>query len=49
MVSVGPRAQPAGALSILFNSVNFIHVPLEGAVHAENFKSLLMFLALIET
>lgn len=49
VVSVGPRAQPAVVLSILFNSVHFIHLPLDGTVRAENFQSFLMFLALIKT
>lgn len=37
VVSVGPRAQPAVVWSILFNSVHFIHLPLDGTVRAENF------------
>lgn len=44
-VSAGPHV----VLSILFNNVYFMHLSLDGTVHAENFQSFVMFLALIET
>lgn len=49
MVSAGARAQLPVLLSIVFNSVHFIHLPLDGIVHTENFHSVLIFLALTET
>lgn len=44
-VSAGPHV----VLSILFNNVYFMHLSQDATVHAENFQSFVMFLALIET
>lgn len=37
VVSAGARAQTAVVLSTLFNSDHFVHLPLDGNVHAKNF------------